>query len=87
MKEKFEKLSAERCSDLEFRNTMNLASIFEEEKNQNPNKHNLYLARFGRIPNHFRLRSIDCKKANELKTPKTSSSTATAAAHRRFRRS
>ena len=65
MKEQFEKLSAERCTDLEFRNTMNVVSVFEDEKSENLNEHNLYLARFGRIPNRFRMRSIDCKKANE----------------------
>jgi len=60
MKEKFEKLSAERCSDLEFRNTMNLASIFDEGGAEN-----LYLSRFGRIPNQFQFIGIDCKKSNE----------------------
>ena len=65
MKEQFEKLSAERCTDLEFRNTMNVASIFEGETVDDPNVNNLYLTRFGRIPNRFRLRDIDCKKANK----------------------
>jgi len=65
MKEQFEKLSAERCMDLEFRNTMNVVSVFEAEKSDNLNENNLYLTRFGRIPNRFRLLSINCKKANE----------------------
>ena len=65
MKEQFEKLSAERCTDLEFRNTMDVASIFEGETVDDPNVNNLYLTRFGRIPNRFRMDDIDCKKANK----------------------
>jgi len=65
MKEFFEKLSAERCSDLEIRNIMSMSSIFEEDRGGNLNDNNLYLARFGRIPNRFHLESIVSKKASE----------------------
>jgi len=65
MKEQFEKLSAERCTDLEFRYTMDVASVFEANDSNLINVTNLYLTRFGRIPNRFLFRDIDCKKANE----------------------
>ena len=62
MKEQFEKLSAERCTDLEFRNTITAMPLFVDDS---INENNLYLTRFGRIPNRFCLHDINCKKANE----------------------
>ena len=57
------KLSAERCTDLGVSNAMNVVSIFNDEDNINPK--NLYIARFGRIPNLIKLHKIDCQKAYE----------------------
>ena len=58
-----EKLSAERCADLEVRNTLDVASIFKWD--DEINVRNLYVTRFGRIPNQIKLREIDCQKAGE----------------------
>jgi hypothetical protein len=63
MKDFLEKLSAERYTDLEFRTTMNVASVFD--KKDALDAKNLYLSRFGRIPNWIILNSIDCKKADK----------------------
>jgi len=63
MKEYLEKLSAERCVDLDAGNTVDVTRIFDE--NSSLNDQNLYIARFRRIPNWIRLDDINCKKAND----------------------
>ena len=63
MKEIFEKLSAERCPDGIGSKIAVAASVFG--KYDEIDENNLYLTRFGRIPNRFRFCGIDSKKANE----------------------
>ena len=62
MKELFETLSAERCPDLVSSNIAISASVYKDDE---IDENNLYVARFGRIPNRRRLCGIDHKKANE----------------------
>ena len=62
MNEYLEKLSAERCPDLDS-NTIKL-DIFGNEDSVT-NLKNLFVARFNRIPNGIALRHINIKKANE----------------------
>ena len=63
MKDYFEKMSAERCTDWEFVNTMDVANVFTD--NDALDAGNLFVSRFRRIPNWFQLASINCEKANE----------------------
>jgi len=64
MKDFLEKLSAECCTDFEFRNTIDLApAIFNNKDALDAN--GLYFTRFHRIPNCIHLSDIDCQKANE----------------------
>ena len=63
MKEILEKLSAERCADLEVQHTMNLSDVFDHEDFIDAK--NLFVIRFGRIPNWITLENINGKKANE----------------------
>jgi hypothetical protein len=63
-REHLEKLSAERCTDWEIHNTMNLSDVFDGSYEVQAK--NLYLTRFGRIPNQIRLcRDIDIQKADK----------------------
>jgi len=62
MKEIFEKLSAERCPDLVGGNIAVATSVFKDD---DIDANNLYVRRYGRIPNRFRCNNnIDSKKAN-----------------------
>jgi hypothetical protein len=63
MNEYLEKLSAERCTELEIHNTIDVAEVFSREDALNAKT--LYLTRFGRIPNWIHLDDIDCKKAHD----------------------
>ena len=64
MNEYLEKLSAERCSDMEISNAVNLAqSIFD--KTDAIDEKRLFITRFCRVPNWVTLSEIDCCKANE----------------------
>ena len=56
------KLSAQHCLDLEIRTIIDTSQIFCDSDAQN--EKNLYMARFGRVPNYIQLRAIDFKKAN-----------------------
>ena len=58
------KLSAQRCTDSEIRNTFDMSRIFYDNS-YTYNEKNLYMSRFGRIPNSIFLHDIDCKKAND----------------------
>jgi len=58
----FEKLSAERCQDMK----VNITSVFEGGYDSDINVNNLYLTRFGRVPNRFRMVNMDCQKVNEF---------------------
>ena len=62
MKDFLEKLSAERCRDLEVRNTMDLSMIFEDG-GDNVDARRLYINYFCRIPNLILIKDIDCKRA------------------------
>jgi len=63
MKDFLEKLSAERYTDLHLKNTMNVASIFDE---YGLDADYLYLLHFDRVPNILILKlDIDSKKAGE----------------------
>jgi len=61
MKDFFEKLSADRCLELKT-NTINSSSLSPDEDN---NEWYMFLAYFGRVPNRFILKNIDCEKANK----------------------
>jgi hypothetical protein len=63
MKDFLENLSAECCTDMEFRNTFNVSDIFDDGDALDAKK--LYIARFGRIPNWIDLVKIDGKKTGE----------------------
>lgn len=64
MKDFLDKLSAKRCIDLEFTNTVNLPqSIFDDRDAIDAKQ--LYITRFCKIPNWVELCKIDCNKANE----------------------
>ncbi|MDR2887164.1 MAG: ATP-binding protein [Bacteroidales bacterium] len=67
MKGFLEKLSAERCTGIDFQNTMNAATVFGEGYGSygSMNAENMYFIRFRRIPNLITLDSIDCKKVGE----------------------
>lgn len=58
-----EKLSAERCADIDFQNTMNVATLFGDGYDMSAES--MYFIRFRRIPNEIVLDGIDCKKAGE----------------------
>jgi hypothetical protein len=64
MKEFLEKLSAERCRDLEVRNTMDLSMIFEDG-GDNIDARRLYINHFRRIPNLILIKGIDSQKAGK----------------------
>jgi len=64
MNEYFEKLSAERCVDLDAGNTVDITRIFGE-RTTGIMEQNLYIARFRRVPNWISLEEIDCEKAND----------------------
>jgi hypothetical protein len=59
----FEKLSAEQSLDIEVSNTMDISNVFDNDDDFDPK--NLFLSRFGCIPNWLSLQEIDGKKANE----------------------
>jgi hypothetical protein len=64
MNDFFERLSAERCTDMDFSNSVNVANtIFSNNDALDTKK--LYMIRFCRIPNWVRFLNIDCLKANE----------------------
>jgi DNA polymerase III delta prime subunit len=63
MKDFLEKLSAERCTNYEVRNTMDVVQVFDDRDAINAKT--LYFSRYFRIPNWIQLDGIDCKKANE----------------------
>ena len=64
MNEYLEKLSAERCSDMDLSNAVNVAqSIFD--KSDAIDEKRLFMTRFCRVPNWVTLSEIDCFKANE----------------------
>jgi len=63
MNEYLEKLSAERCSELEVPNTLDISNIFGSD--DTISSKNLFITRFFRVPNWIFLDNIDCKKANE----------------------
>jgi hypothetical protein len=63
MKDFLEKLSAECCADMEFRNKMDVSQIFGGSDALDAK--NLFISRFYRIPNWVQLDDIDCHKANE----------------------
>ena len=63
MNEFLEKLSAERCTDLEVRNTINIAQVFNHTDALDVKS--LFFIRFCRIPNWIQLTGIDCKKAGK----------------------
>jgi hypothetical protein len=65
MNDFLERLSAERCTDLEFRNTINLDSALFNNGNDSLYTKGLYISRFCRIPNWIHLDEIDCYKVNE----------------------
>ena len=53
-----------KFTDLAISNTMSVADIFDEY-GLLPNLRNLYIARFGKLPNQIEISSINCKKAHE----------------------
>jgi len=63
MKEHIEKLSPERYPDREFSNIVNVNDIFGNREHSYVS--NLYVARFGKIPNQINIQRINCKKAHE----------------------
>ena len=63
MKDFLEKLSAERCTDLKVRNTMDVSCIFDDTDAIDARK--LYINHFCRIPNWIQLEEINCKRAGE----------------------
>jgi len=63
MKNFLEKLSAERCADLEFCHKMDVSHVFTNKDSLD--EKNLYITRFGRIPNWIHLEDIDSKKAGK----------------------
>ena len=63
MNEYLEKLSAERCVNLEVRNTANVATIFKYDGDYHGQS--MYFTRYFRIPNHILLKEINCQKARE----------------------
>jgi hypothetical protein len=63
MKNFLDKISSERCSDLECKNSMGVANIFD--RNDAFDDRHLFLARFHRVPNWIALEDIDCKKAHK----------------------
>ena len=64
--ETIEKISAERCTKMEFSNLMNLSGIFTHSVDDKA----LYFSRFGVMPNNIHIDEVDFEKANEwlLKT-------------------
>ena len=62
MNEYLVKLSAERCVDMEVSNRIEVTHVFSDGA---LDANNLYLTRFGRIPNWIQLSDIDGKKAGE----------------------
>ena len=65
MKEYFEKLSPERSSDLEIPNTMNCVNSFTDSFSGHFSEQNLYITRFGRIPNLINIEDINFQKTND----------------------
>ena len=63
MKEYIQKMSPELYQDREISKTVNLANVFENRANSFAN--NMYVARFGKIPNEINIQNINCKRANE----------------------
>ena len=64
MNEYLEKMSAERCPDLEVTTVMNVESIFSD-RNECLMSKNLYITRFRRVPNWIYLANIDIDKAGK----------------------
>ena len=56
MKSFLEKLSAERCENLEFHNKMDVSHVFDDRDALDAK--NLFVSRFNRIPNWINLEDI-----------------------------
>jgi len=63
MKDFFEKLSAERCVEVDVQYTLGFANLFE--RNDTLDEKHLFFSRYRTIPNWISLEFIDCRKANE----------------------
>ena len=61
--ENLEKLSADRCCDLKFGKTMDVVQVFNSR--EAIDSKNLYIARFGRLPNWINMDVSDCKKISD----------------------
>jgi hypothetical protein len=66
MKGYLEKLSSDRCTDLEFCNTLNLSQVFTDSDAIDAK--NLFIARFRRVPNWIHLKVQSKGKKPSQKT-------------------
>jgi hypothetical protein len=65
MKESEEIMQNSQCPDPLISNTMDVSQVFDSRHSDDPNVRNLYITRYGKMPNQIEIRGINCKKAFE----------------------